>query len=251
MRWFLTFALCLTFATPAHAQPRLGGLRGGFGGAGGGGALAGGLAGGVGSPGTFIHFLLLEQPSVQQELRTTPQQQQQAQQLFETQRQKLQQLSGLPREQAVQQAAELRSSADKQLQAILTADQFRRLREIGLQKIGPIAIARPDVAEAVQLTPEQTQQIRALEEQLIQAGLQTVQSLRPAGGGRPRLRELRTKMATLNDSMARIQAMKKDTEAKIVALLTTEQKARWTQMQGVPFQGQVNLGPLGNQLLSP
>jgi hypothetical protein len=253
VRWLVVCALCLTFTTTVNAQPRLGGrLQGAGGGAVAGGGLGGALAGSpMQASGVVIHYVLLEQPSVQQELRVSPEQQQKSRQQFEAQRQKLQGLQNQPRDQIAPKIAEMMAAADKDLQSILSPEQFKRLREIGLQKTGPLAMNRDDVAETVQLTAEQKQQIRALDQQLIETAMQSAQTLQGAagGGGRPKLRELRSKIATVQDSVARIQAAKKNTDSKILALLNEEQKARWKEMQGVPFQGQLNLGPLGSQLI--
>jgi hypothetical protein len=241
MSWRVAAMLCVALVSPALAQPRLGG-----------GTLGGGgLSGAMQSRGTLIHFLLLEQPSVQQELKASADQVQRARQAGESQRQTLDGLSSLPREEAAKKLIEAQQSADKQLQSILSPEQFRRLKEIGLQQIGPLALARGDVADAVGLAADQQQTIRTLQEQLLQTVTQSVQRSQPAAGGRPKLREVKAKIAGLNESVARVQAAKKDTEGKILGLLTAEQKTKWSQLQGVRFQGQLNLGPLGGRLLGP
>jgi hypothetical protein len=204
------------------------------------------------SRGTLIHYMLLDQPSVQQELQASPEQVQRAQKTGDAQRQKLDGLGSLPREEAAKKLIEAQQAADKELQAILSPEQFRRLKEIGLQQIGPLALSRADVAEGVGLSAEQQQKIRAQQEQLLQTAMQNMQGAQAAaGGGRPKLRDVKAKLGGLQESVARVQAAKKDAEAKILALLSDEQKAKWTQLQGPRFQGQLNLGPLGGRLLGP
>lgn len=249
MKVCLALALCLALANPVLAQRRLG--RGTLPS---GGAIpsSGGIAGQTPSRGTLIHFMLLEQPSVQQELRTTPDQVQRAKQLGDAQHEKLGGLSSLPREDAARKLIEVQQSADRELQAILSPEQFRRLREIGLQQMGPLALARSDVANAVGLSSDQQQKIRGLQEQLLQSAMQTMQSVQSSAGGgagRGKLRDVKAKIAGLNDNVARLQAAKQDTEARILAMLTEEQKAKWAQQQGPRFQGQLNMGPLGGRLL--
>jgi len=221
----LSLIICTGFTSVLVAQPRIGGL----------------LNTGVQAHGTLIHFMLLDQPSVQDELRVTPDQAQKARQVADAQRRKLEGLNGLPREEAAKKVAEAQQSADKDLQAILTTDQFRRLREIGLQQLGPISMGRADVAEAVGLTPEQQQQVRTMQDRLMQTAAQGFQGGRPGPGAGPR--------GGLLDTIARIQTAKRETDQKILALLTAEQKSKWTQLQGAPFQGQLNMGPLGGRIL--
>ena len=241
MSWRLTAIVCVLLTGSALAQPRLGGALQG-----------GGLSSAAFNRGTLIHFLLLEQPSVQQELKVSPEQAQQARQTGDAQRQKLDGLRNQPREEAAKKLIEAQQSADKALQAILSPEQFQRLNEIGLQQIGPLALARPDVAEGVGLNAEQQQKVRALQEQLLQTAMQTMQGAQAgAGGGRPKLREVKAKLSGLQESMARVQAAKKDAETKILALLSEEQKGKWTQLQGARFTGQLNLGPLGGRMLGP
>lgn len=254
MRWCWVILMSFAVITPVAAQPRFGGRFGGRAGALPQGSFTPGtlpaaLPEGVGARGTLIHFLLLQQPAVQQELRIHAEQAQKAQQLAETYRQQIQGLGQLPREDAVKKALELQQSADRQLQELLTAGQLQRLKEIALQQIGPMALTRPDVAETVGLTAEQKQQIRALQEQFAKTALQTAQNLQGLrSGGRPKLRELKSTLGAVQANLSHIETVKHDTDARILALLTPEQKQKWEQAKGAPFQGALNLGPIGRLL---
>jgi hypothetical protein len=251
MRWWLAMVIGVALAAPAAAQPRFGGRLGARPATVPQGTVPRDLPEGVSARGTLIHFLLLEQPSVQQELRVTPEQVQKAQQLAAAHRQQLQGLGSLPREDAARKVLEIQQSAERDLQALLSPGQLQRLKEIGLQQLGPMALSRPDVAEAVGLTAEQKQQIRSLQEQFARTALQSAQGLQSLrGGGRPRLRELKSTIGAVQDNLARIEAAKRDTDARILALLTSEQRQKWEQAKGAPFQGALNLGPAG-RLLGP
>lgn len=254
MRWWWVIFMSFAVVTPVAAQPRFGGRFGGRvgaipQGAVSPGALPASLPEGVGARGTLIHFLLLQQPSVQQELRLQPEQTQKAHQLAESYRQQIQGLGQLPREDAVKKALELQQTAERQLQELLTPGQLQRLKQIALQQIGPMALTRPDVAQTVGLTAEQKQQIRTLQEQFAKTAVQTAQNLQSLrSGGRPKLRELKSTLGAVQANLSYIETAKRETDARILALLTPEQKQKWEQAKGAPFQGALNLGPIGRLL---
>lgn len=217
----LTTALLLTMAAVAHAQPGLGG--------------AGGLADRFrGSGSVLLQFLLLDQPSVQAELRVNAEQLQRARDLAARQRAQLEGLGDLPQEEALRKLVEAQRAADRGLKEILSESQFRRLREITLQQAGPMSLSRADIAEAVGLSAEQQQRVRQIQEQLWQSLSQEFQG---GAGGRG-----------LAGALGRVQEVRQGAEAKVLGLLTAEQKARWDRLQGTPFEGEIHLGPgLGNR----
>jgi hypothetical protein len=196
------------------------------------------LTGGLQPQGTAVMFLLLEQRSVQQELRASEDQVKQARAAAGALRIKLEELRNLPIHEAFSHLGEIQESAEGELQTILSREQYLRLREIGLQQVGPLALGRRDVAEALALTADQQSQIRLLLEQLVVTVTEGLKSIeRPKLGGGP----LRT---GLLDGIARAQSAKRDTETKILALLTADQKAKWTAIQGAPFTGALRLAPM-------
>jgi hypothetical protein len=231
--------LCGSFTLPASAQPRFGG--------GGSGAGLSLILDSYRANGTAVHFLLLDQPAIQQELRATPEQVQRAKQFNDMHRQTLSGLGNLPREENLRRVEELRQSAERELKAILSPGQFHRLQQISLQQIGPLAIGRPEVSEAVGLSAEQQRQIRGMQEHLVQAAMQNLPQ--PGAGGRPKLREIVSKAGELNEVVARLQATKRDAEVRTLALLSEEQKMKWSQVQGAPFQGQLSLSPGASKFL--
>ncbi len=89
----------------------------------------------------------------------------------------------------------------------LTEPQRRRLRQIALQFLGPVAFSDPDVIDGLALTPAQRQQIRA-----IQAG-----AFAPATGGRPVRPEAPAKVLQ-----------------RILNHLTPAQQATWRAIVGEP-----------------
>lgn len=57
------------------------------------------------------------------------------------------------------------SDLDRRVEAILTPAQLRRLRELDLQYRGGLALADPTIAQEMELSPEQTEQINQLAEE--------------------------------------------------------------------------------------
>jgi len=45
------------------------------------------------------------------------------------------------------------------------------------------------------------------------------------------------------DTRKKMDDLRKSTGDKLVALLTPEQKTKWTAMQGEPFKGEIRVGP--------
>ncbi|MBI1346037.1 hypothetical protein GC163_07085 [bacterium] len=182
--------------------------------------------------GVLLNFAMLEQASVQRELQLTSQQIQSATALAQEQRSRLQGLSQLPRAEAAQKIAAARDASQQGLLKILSRPQYARLQEISLQQAGPlVGLTNPDVATSVGLNAMQQQQLRTIQEQLISQLTGLAQQ--PTGLGRGR---------ALLDAVREAQAAKQQADARTMALLTADQQMRWQQVQGVPFQGEIQWG---------
>jgi len=103
---------------------------------------------------------------------------------------------------------------EKKIKAILDANQFTRYRQIALQVQGAQAIGRPEVAGKLQLSDDQQSQIDGI------------------------VRQMRDKMRQAHDAGAdksQMDSIRKDTETKILSLLTASQLNTWQGMLGTPF----------------
>ena len=69
-------------------------------------------------------------------------------------------LRGPQRQNAVQQTT---ATAMSSVESILSAEQYQRLTQIALQKVGYLALADPTVAQTLELTPEQQMTVVAIE----------------------------------------------------------------------------------------
>jgi hypothetical protein len=93
--------------------------------------------------------------------------------------------------------------------AILTAAQQTRLRQIGLQAEGVAAFREPEVVAALALSPRQRERIRTIEEGVLFAWL------RPTAPGKP-------------------------ADEQALAVLSREQRRQWRVLTGAPVKGLVN-----------
>jgi hypothetical protein len=135
-------------------------------------------------------------------------------------------LRDLGQEERREKTQELsRTVSEESLQAlgeVLKPEQIKRLKQIELQQAGARAFIRPDVQKALNLTAQQKESIKTIEEDAAKA-LRELFTGGNAQGGRER-------MATL----------RKETTDKIQAVLTGEQKTTWKELTGEPFE--VRLG---------
>jgi serine/threonine protein kinase len=131
-----------------------------------------------------------------------------------------------PSEQRRQQFAALAREQEKALAEVLSAQQRRRLRQIGVQLRGLHAFQDKDVIEALQLTPGQRQQIRNLEAEML--------VFRWPGPPPERPFEPRP----LHDKM-------RGAVQRAEELLTEDQRQRWREMTGAPVSGPLGPPPFG------
>ncbi len=108
---------------------------------------------------------------------------------------------------------------EAEVNAILTAVQQGRLRQIALQSDGPGAFRDPEVVAELRLTPQQRDGIRAIEEEAFFAWMRTMGP--PTGAPAP----------------TRSPGTGPPTRLHHWRLLTEEQARRWAEITGPPFKG--------------
>jgi hypothetical protein len=182
-------------------------------------------------------LMLLNQTSVQQELRLSEVQIEQIKAVVE------QQSAGKRGGKDAKDAKDTKDAKDDMMTApraarmgrrhqeaflsgVLQPAQAQRLRQIILQRQGGLALATKQTADEVGLSEAQREQADT-----IVAGL-AAQLKQPQGARGP---EGRKQLDEARDAA-------KD---KLVGLLTAEQQARWTELAGAPFAGEIRLGPPG------
>ncbi len=118
------------------------------------------------------------------------------------------------------------------VQAILTPGQWTRLKQIALQLQGPSAFREVNIATALKLTADQKERIRAIE-------AETFFGMPDRRRHGPIPRDARTPRESRK---AREQALKSASD-KILQLLTAEQRRRWQELAGKPFEGEITFRP--------
>lgn len=121
--------------------------------------------------------------------------------------------------------SEISRNADTALEKILDKSQSQRLGELRLQREGALALVRPEVAKKLQLDYEQQKVLKKIE---TDAGPQGNRGFR------------------VPPDFGRMEQDRQKTQASLLAVLTSSQKAEWDSMLGKPFTfPQPQMGPGG------
>jgi hypothetical protein len=179
--------------------------------------------------------MMLRMPEVQSELKLTDAQKTQVdemlEKLFEGRRGQFFQLRELSAEDRQKRMAERRSQEEKQVKGILTADQQKRYRQLQLQQQGFAALSDRSVQDELKLTDEQRTKVETIQREQGESMRVVFQR---DGDGPPDFAAIRPKM----------EAMRKQTDDKLAAVLTEAQKQQWKEMLGTAFKfPEFRLGP--------
>jgi Spy/CpxP family protein refolding chaperone len=119
--------------------------------------------------------------------------------------------------------------AAKFVKDTLTADQGKRLKQIGYQVGGVNVFASEDVQKEMKFTDEQKEKIKGILDQL-QKDRRDV--FGGGGGGRP--------MGGLSpEQQKKMEALNKEAMEKAHEVLTSDQKKTWETMVGPKFEGKI------------
>lgn len=201
----MAFGLVVALAGPAMAQGR------------------GGFGGGMGGP-----VALLGNPGVQKELKLDEGQVEKATALAAEVRTKMtamrDDLQGLEGQELMTKRAELvkpiNEDGMKKAKDFLKEGQLARLDQIELQQRGANALNDPVIAKKLVITEEQTIKVKSIMADMQSEAGEIRQS---AGDDR-------------QAAMQKIQALRKETNTKVMSLMTDDQKKTWKEMTGEPFE---------------
>jgi len=156
-------------------------------------------------------------------------------------------------EQGRAQMQQFRQESEKILRSILTKDQVRRLEQIAIQRQGPPALVRDDVARAVGLLPPQQMNIRQIvetgrtrERSAMEAQMKIRMEQMKAIGDRVRdldreergnvfRQEFEKARPELEKAMSEVEKTREEINAAILKVLNRNQKKSWERLQGAPF----------------
>ena len=163
-------------------------------------------------------LMLLSQKSVQTELKLSDEQVKKVDEQLEKQREAFASLRDLNRE-------ERQKASQAAVAEILKDDQLKRLKQISIQQRGGQALDDPEVAMALNLTAEQKDRIKAIQD----AAQAEMRELFQAGAGGGDRAELQKKG----------EATRAETSGKLLGVLTEGQQSKWKELQGEPFKGEI------------
>ncbi len=169
-------------------------------------------------------LMLLNQKSVQNDLKLTKDQVRDIRNVVTQQMPARRPTFARPSEADMTKMREAMETASKAAVAVLTDKQETRLRQITLQLQGSRAFSDTEVAGKLGLSDEQQQSIQKI-----------VSSNSPSspGNGRPAQPDSMFKQNSRADKKAL---------AKILATLTSDQRATWKEMTGKTFDGKIDFG---------
>jgi serine/threonine protein kinase len=185
-------------------------------------------AGGRAGPhrgGQEIH-LLAQQPSVQQELQLSPEQLTKISQLLDRRREAFRQLRDISPEEWRFVFEALATHEKRQLADLLQPTQAQRLHQIALQLRGAEAFSDPEVVGELRLEADQKERINALREEARRAVDTAMHS------GLPRA-----------EAWKKVEEAWRNAREAILASFTPVQLAKWQELTGPVFQGELRPPP--------
>jgi len=199
----------------------------------------------MGGMGGMNKLMLLGAEKVQTELKITDEQKTKIQELQRAQGEKMRELfagrgtrdmsqeeRAKRMEELQKKRTELTAEADKAIAGILNADQGTRLQEIWVQQRGVEAFKDAAVAKDLKLTTDQVQKIDAVIASGQAEERKLLEEMRGQGGQGNQPRDPSAFQAVREKR----QKIQKDTQAKALEVLTADQKAVYTKLQGKTFE---------------
>jgi hypothetical protein len=111
---------------------------------------------------------------------------------------------------------------EEKLSKILDEKQLARFKELRLQRQGVGALMRPELAKQLELSEEQQDKIRKIQE-----------GARPEGRGPGNFQEMSEEER--REFFTQMRERREKADAEILAVLTDEQKTKWNELQGEKF----------------
>jgi Spy/CpxP family protein refolding chaperone len=173
-----------------------------------------------------IEVMLLRQKSVQEDLKLSPEHGQKIHEFADSQWKKVRAMKELSKEERDRRFEAMAKDNERFLKDTLSEPQRKRLNQIAMHVAGLLWIMRSDIAKELNLTEEQKRKIHELHRE---AHKEAQEAIRSAGG--PEVKE------------EKFHEMRTANRKRLMSVLTDEQKAKWKEMAGPPFRGELHFGP--------
>lgn len=134
---------------------------------------------------------------------------------------------GFDREAMMKRMEEMRAQQKKDLAAILSADQMKRLDEISIQLRGSSALTDAAVQKSLGLSTEQTTKIKTLQDQQQEANMALFE-------------KVRNQEVTREEMQATMEKNTKKMDELLLGVLTEDQKTKFKALGGKPFKADPN-----------
>ena len=169
-----------------------------------------------------IERVLLRHKAVRDDLKLTGREARRINEFTEQQWKKEQEVEAIADEKERDRRFDEMTREDERfLGEILKPEQKKRLDQITLQVAGLLWISRPEVAAALKLTDEQKEKVVELQK-----------------AARKEMEEL-LYSEKRRDRQAELRAHQEACKQRILELLTDEQEAKYTELAGEPFRGEL------------
>jgi Spy/CpxP family protein refolding chaperone len=170
---------------------------------------------------TTCQLLLLRQKSVQKELKLSDDTVKKIMDFTKKEAEEYGNGLKLAAKERTAKFDELEKANKKFLEENLSADQRKRLEQITLQVTGLYQLGRPDVVKALKLTEEQQNKFEEMQKETRKALEEIITGTERAG------------------KHEKLVKLREETNKKILAVLTDEQKAKVKEIVGEPFKGEL------------
>lgn len=168
-----------------------------------------------------VQIILLRQADVHKDLKLTPAEIKKIDDFADKQWAKAQEIGREGEPERDREFAEMTKENERFIDGVLTKPQRQRLDEITLQVAGLLWVTRPGVASKLELTDEQKQKAA----QLQKTARQETEELLHA-----------TKDEQKEEKLSELRRTSRE---RLMTLLTDAQEAKWRQMTGQPFRGEI------------
>ena len=168
-----------------------------------------------------MELMLLRQKSVREDLKLPHEETEKIFEFTAKQYDEAQKAHELPEDQRQSKFDHLARENEEFLARHLTPDQRKRLEQISMHLAGLMWVTRPAIAQALNLTDEQKQKAREYQKEARENVMEVIHAENKEGR--------KEKLAELH----------KDSHDKLHSLLTDEQKAKWKELAGAPFKGEI------------
>ena len=182
----------------------------------------------MGGPGGGSPAMLLQRDDVQADLALTDDQKVKLKDIGEGTGEKMRtafqeaRAQGIERDQMGKVMEKIMTEVMKEVNAVLTPDQQKRLKEINVQFNGNRSVNQADVAKDLAITDAQKEKLKALNDKMREASTALMEKAR---GGEIQWTELGPIMEKNNKAL----------DAEIEKILTEDQKKKLKEMGGKPF----------------